>query len=143
MNKINAVLIVVLFLTTVSLINAQSTETDYTVYDYSTTIEEGKEIEKNILLKDEENVIAQITLRDGKSLGMHSEDGAFWVFATAGSGDLVFENDRIVKLEPGKLITVKPGVPHDVVAKPEVTIMVIKFLEEDNDEESENHGHNH
>ena len=143
MNKINAVLIVVLFLTTVGLINAQSTETDYTVYDYSTTIEEGKEIEKNILLKDEENVIAQITLRDGKSLGMHSEDGAFWVFATAGSGDLVFENDRIVKLEPGKLITVKPGVPHDVVAKPEVSIMVIKFLEEDNDEESENHGHNH
>ena len=143
MNKINAVLIVVLFLTTVSLINAQSTETDYTVYDYSTTIEEGKEIEKNILLKDEENVIAQITLRDGKSLGMHSEDGAFWVFATAGSGDLVFENDRMVKLVPGKLITVKPGVPHDVVAKPEVSIMVIKFLEEDNDEESENHGHNH
>jgi mannose-6-phosphate isomerase-like protein (cupin superfamily) len=44
---------------------------------------------------------------------------------------------------PGKLITVKPGVPHDVIAKPDVSIMVIKFLAEENDGESENHEHNH
>lgn len=141
MNKIKAVLIAVLFLTSISLVNAQGVDTDYKVYNYSTSIEKGKEIEKNILLKDKDNIIAQVTLRDGKSLGMHSEAEAFWVFATAGSGELVFENDRIVKLEPGKLITVKPGVPHDVIAKPEVSIIVIKYLKEDNGEESENHDH--
>lgn len=143
MNKINTVLIAVLFITTVSLVNGQSTETDYTIYSYSTVIEKGESLEKNILLKDQENLIGQFTLRNGKSLGMHTDESAFWVFAISGSGDLVFENDRIVKLKPGKLVAVKPGIPHDVIAKPEISIMVIKFLEEHNDEESENHEHNH
>ncbi len=143
MNNLKFIIIAVIFLITAGSVNSQNVETDFTVYDYSTTIEEGKELEKNILLKDEENIIAQITLRDGKSLGMHSEAGAFWVFATAGSGDLIFENDRIVKLEPGKIVTVKPGIPHDVIAKSEVSIIVIKFLDEDGDEGVGNHEHNH
>jgi hypothetical protein len=68
MNKINVVLLTVLFFIAISLVNAQSDETDYQVYNYSTSIEEGKELEKSILLKGEENIIAQFTLRDGKSL---------------------------------------------------------------------------
>ena len=79
MNKINAVLLAISFLTTVSLVNGQSTETDYTVYNYSTVIEKGESLEKNILLKDKENLIGQFTLRNGKSLGMHTDESAFWV----------------------------------------------------------------
>jgi hypothetical protein len=58
---------------------------------------------------------------------MHIEDGAFWVIRTAGSRDLIFENERTVKLELGKLVTVNPGAPHDVFAKPEVAILIINF----------------
>ncbi len=141
MNKIKAVLLAVLFFITINLVNAQSDETDYKVYNYSTSIENGQELEKNILLKNENNIIAQVTMRNGKSLGMHSEAGAFWVFATGGSGKLIFENDRIVKLAPGKLITVKPGVPHDVIADPEVSIMIIKFINEEDEAKNDNHEH--
>jgi mannose-6-phosphate isomerase-like protein (cupin superfamily) len=142
MNKIKIVTAAIIFFVFVNSIIAQTSESDYTVYSYSTVIDKGDSLEKNILLKDQENLIGQFTLRNGKSLGMHTDNNAFWVYAIAGSGDLVFENDRIVKLEPGKLVTVKPGVPHDVIAKPEVSIMVIKFLEEDNNEKRGDHEQN-
>ena len=108
---------------------AQVTADDFKVIDYSTEIEEGDPLEKSVLLKSDKNVIAQVTLRDGKSMGVHTVENAFWVLATAGSGELILgENEKVIELKPGVFVMVKPGIPHDVVAKQDLSILVIKFV---------------
>ena len=103
-----------------------------------------KPLEKNLLLKNDVNKIAQVTLRDGKGMGMHSEKNAFWVLGTAGTGELVLgEDGKVIELKQGVMVLVKPGVPHDVIAKPELSIMVIKFLDGDMTEENHEHNHEH
>ena len=131
MNTIKSMLFAVVILTiTVGTSMAQISKDDYKVLNYTTAIENGKPLEKNLLLKNDENVIANVTLRDGKSLGMHTEDNAFWVAATAGSGQLILgKNEKVIELKPGTIVTVNPGIPHDVVAKPDLSILVIKFLD--------------
>lgn len=130
MNKIKSILLIAaISAITVGTSTAQISKDDYKVLNYSTAIEDGKPLEKNLLLKSDENIIANVTLRDGKSLGVHTEKNAFWVAATAGSGQLILgENEKVIELTPGTIVTVKPGIPHDVVAKPDLSILVIKFL---------------
>ncbi len=68
-------------------------------------------------------------------MGMHTEKNAFWVLATAGKGKLIMgENKETVDLKPGILVTVKPGIPHDVIADPALSILVVKFLDEKTEE---------
>ncbi len=123
---------------------AQQKDCKYKVINYSTTIEEGKSLEKNLLLKSDANKIAQVTLRNGKGMGMHSEKNAFWVLGTAGTGELVLvDSEKVIELKQGVMVLVKPGVPHDVIAKPELSVMVIKFLDGDTKEENHEHNHDH
>ena len=137
MNKITSMLLVAIILTlSVGTSISQISENDYKVLNYSTTIEDGKPLEKNLLLKNDTNIIANVTLRDGKSLGVHTEKNAFWILGTAGSGELILgNNEKVIELKPGVLVTVKSGIPHDVTANPELSILVIKFL--NNGENSE------
>ncbi len=129
MNKIKIILTSAILIVSTGINIAQISENDFEVFNYKTKIEEGKTLEKNLLLKNEKNVIANVTLRENKAMGVHTEKNAFWVIATAGNGKLVLgKNEKIIDLTPGIMVTVKPGIPHDVIAEPELSILVIKFL---------------
>ncbi len=130
MNYLRTILLTIIIISILTITNtAQISKDDYKVFSYATTIESGKPLEKNILFKGGKNIIANVTLREGKALGNHTEKNAFWVITTAGNGELVLgENEEVIKLKPGVMVTVKPGIPHDVIAKPDLSILVVKFL---------------
>ncbi len=107
---------------------AQVTENDYTVIAYSPKIEKGEPLEKAMLFKGEKRIIAQVTLRDAQSMGVHTEAVPFLVYAVSGKGALILgENEKNIALEAGTLVTVESGIPHDVVAQPELSILVVKL----------------
>ena len=132
MSKVKAILIVgIIFLISSKLNYSQNQKDDYKIIEYSKLIEEGKELDKNILFEGPKRKIAQVTMRDGKSLGTHKVDMPFLVYCTAGTGELILGKEKkSIELSAGKMITVEGDVPHDVIAKPELSIIVIRFLHE-------------
>jgi quercetin dioxygenase-like cupin family protein len=130
MNRYKSAIIVFgILIISSSLSFAQIKDSDYKVLNYTTVIEDGDALQKNLLLKSDENVIANVTLRNGKALGVHTEKNVFWVLGTAGSGKLVLgDNEKTIELKPGVMVTVKAGIPHDVIAEPNLSILVIKML---------------
>lgn len=130
MRKVKSILIVgIIILISSQIIFAQELKKDYTVIEYSKVIDEGKELDENILFEGPKRKIAQVTMRDGKSLGAHSVDIPFLVYCTAGTGDLILGKEKkSIELNEGIMITVEADVPHDVIAQPELSIIVIRFL---------------
>ena len=139
MNRYKTALIVfgvILISSTMSF--AQLKDSDYKIINYSKTIEDGKPLSKRMLDKGEKRIIAEVTLRDGKSLGVHTEETPFMVYGIAGEGILVLgENEKSISIKPGVLVTVETGIAHDVIAKPNLSILVFKLI--DSEEMSENH----
>ena len=108
---------------------AQLKDSDYKIINYSKTIEDGKPLSKKMLDKGDKRIIAEVTLRDGKSLGVHTEDTPFLVYGIAGKGELILgDNEKSITIEPGVLVTVEAGVAHDVIATPNVSILVFKLV---------------
>lgn len=58
---------------------AQLKDSDYKVANYSKIIEDGKPLSKKMLDKGDKRIIAEVTLRDGKGLGAHTEETLFMV----------------------------------------------------------------
>jgi len=141
MNRFKSILIITgILIISAGVIMAQVTEKDYKVIDYSTKIEKGESLEKALLFKGEKRIIAQVTLREGKSLGMHTEDIPFMVYVASGKGELILgENEKIIVLEAGTLVTVESGIAHDVAAKPELSILVIKLTGDQGSSEKHDH----
>ena len=144
MNKYKSALIffgVILISSTMSF--AQLKDSDYKIINYSKTIEDGKPLSKRMLDKGEKRIIAEVTLRDGKSLGVHTEETPFMVYGIAGKGGLVLgDNEKSITIKPGVLVTVETGIAHDVVAKPNLSILVFKLIGSKNlSENHEKHEH--
>jgi len=135
-NKIKTITMAVVILIVSAVTNsAQISDSDYEILSYTATINDGKALEKNLLFKSEENIIANVTLRDGKAMGVHTEKNAFWVLGAAGRGKLVLgDNDKTIELKPGAMVLVKAGIPHDVIAEPELSILIVKFLKKENND---------
>ncbi len=107
----------------------QLKDSDYKVINYAKTIEDGKPLSKKMLDKGERRIIAEVTLRDGKALGVHTESTPFMVYGIAGEGILVLgTNEKSIPITPGVLVTVETGVAHDVIAKPNLSILVFKLI---------------
>ena len=82
-----------------------------------------------MLDKGERRIVAEVTLRDGKALGVHTEDTPFMVYGIAGEGVLVLgDNEKSIPINPGVFVTVETGVAHNVVAKPNLSILVFKLI---------------
>ncbi len=130
MRNVKSILIVgIIILISSQISYAQDLKKDYTIIEYSKVIEEGKELDKNILFEGPKRKIAQVTMRDGKSLGTHAVDMPFLVYCTAGTGELILGKEKkSIELSVGKMVTVEADIPHDVIAKPELSIIVIRFL---------------
>lgn len=110
---------------------AQSKE-DYKILDLKTEIGEGKDQEVKILFEGERRKIAQLTLRNGKRLESHSVEEPIVIQCIAGSGEVLIQTDeaeKTIELLPGKTLTIEGRVLHDVIARPEVSILLIRFLD--------------
>jgi quercetin dioxygenase-like cupin family protein len=145
MNKYKTALIVfgvILISSTMSF--AQLKDSDYKIIHYAKTIEDGKPLSKRMLDKGNRQIIAEVTLRDGKALGVHTENTPFMVYGIAGEGVLVLgDNEKSIPITPGVLVTVETGVAHDVVAKPNLSILVFKLIgNSEMNKEHENHENN-
>ena len=144
MNRYKTALIVfgvILISSTMSI--AQLKDSDYKIINYSKTIEAGNPLSKKMLDKGERRIIAEVTLRDGKALGVHTEDTPFMVYGIAGEGVLVLgDNEKSIPITPGVLVTVETGVAHDVIAKPNLSILVFKLIDgEGMNDKQEKHKH--
>lgn len=122
---------------------AQLKDSDYKIINYSKTIEDGQPLSKKMLDKGERRIIAEVTLRDGKALGVHTEETPFMVYGIAGEGVLVLgDNEKSIPITPGVLVTVETGVAHDVIAKPNLSILVFKLIgSEKMNEKEDKHKH--
>lgn len=130
MKGINKIIFAGIIIMILSLpIYGQADKDNFKIIEYSKKIEEGKELDKNLLFEGARRKIAQINMRNGKSLGTHSADVPFLLYCVDGRGKLILGEDKTeVSLNPGRMITVEAGVPHDVAAEPELSILVIRFL---------------
>ena len=112
--------------------NAQTMES-YKVIDVTNEISDGKEKEVNLLFEGERRKIVQLTLRNGKNLEGHSAKEPIVIQCVAGEGELIIKNadeSNTIELLPGTFVTVEANVVHDVIGKPSVSIVLIRFLEE-------------
>ena len=114
--------------------NAQTMES-YKVIDVTSEIADGTEKEVTMLFEGERRKIAQLTLRNGKNLEDHSAKEPIVIQCVAGEGELIIkyaEESNTIKLLPGTFVTVEGNVMHDVIGKPSVSIVLIRFLEDKN-----------
>jgi len=114
--------------------NAQTKE-HYKVLDIKNEINSGKDKEIKMLFEGERRKIVQLTLRNGKNLEGHSAKEPIVIQCVAGEGELIIKNaeeSNTIKLLPGTFVTVESNVMHDVIAKSFVSILLIRFLDEDN-----------
>jgi len=114
--------------------NAQ-TMGSYKVIDVTSVITDGKEKEVNMLFEGERRKIVQLTLRNGKNLEGHRAKEPIVIQCVAGEGELIIKNaedSNTIKLLPGTFVTVEANVVHDVVGKPMVSIVLIRFFEDKN-----------
>jgi len=110
---------------------AQTMES-YKVIDVTSEIADGKEKEVNLLFEGERRKIVQLTLRNRKNLEGHSAKEPIVIQCVAGEGELIIKNaeaSNTIKLLPGTFVTVESNVIHDVIGKPSVSIVLIRFLE--------------
>lgn len=129
MNKKYLLHIVTLTLIITGTTTSQVTDKEYKIIQYNNTIKNGTSLEKRILDKGERRIIAEVTLREGKSLGVHTENTPFIVYGIAGEGVLVLGDDeKSIPITSGVLVTVETGIAHDVVAKPNLSILVFKLI---------------
>lgn len=132
--KIFSLAAVLLFLSPVFITNQSFAQikNDYKVLEIKTEIGKGKEKEVKLLFEGERRKIVQLTLRNGNNLEDHSAKEPIVIQCVAGEGELITKNDEVsntIKLLPGKYVTVEANVVHDVIGKPSVSIVLIRFLE--------------
>lgn len=128
---------VLLFLSPSFTINQSYAQTkdDYKVLDIQTVTGEGKDKEVKVLFEGERRKIAQLTLRNGKKLESHSVEEPITIQCVAGKGEvIIMEGDKTesIELKPGTFVTIESNIMHDVIAKPFVSIVLIRFLKENN-----------
>ena len=87
---------------------------------------EVKEIFKGI-----RRSLIEITLRNNEVLAKHKAVEPITVLCLAGSGTFRGGSDLedVEKLEAGTLLTLEAAVEHEVVAEPELRLLITKFME--------------
>jgi quercetin dioxygenase-like cupin family protein len=92
--------------------------------------EKDKEVKE--LFNGTHRRLVEVTLRNNETLSKHKAIEPITVFCLAGRG--TFRAGRDLedkqKLVAGTLITLEGGVEHEVVAEPEISLLVTKFKSE-------------
>jgi quercetin dioxygenase-like cupin family protein len=88
-----------------------------------------KNKEMNVLYSDEKRKVVEVKLSNSEKLAKHSTPSPITVLCLSGEG--VFragENlEEEQKLKAGTLLTLETGIEHEVIAQPEIQILVTKF----------------
>lgn len=94
-----------------------------------TTIGEGKDRQVDVLFEGPRRKLIQITLRNGAILARHSAPVPISIQCVAGAGTLfVGEERENVALQPGVLVTVEPGVVHEIKPNPAASVLLTQFI---------------
>jgi quercetin dioxygenase-like cupin family protein len=92
--------------------------------------EKSKEVKE--IFNGSRRRMVQVNLRGGEVLPKHKANEPITVFCLAGSG--TFRAGRDLedeqRLVAGTLITLEAGVEHEVIAEPEISLLVTKFKAE-------------
>lgn len=125
------------FATTLFLNNTNAqTKERYKELNIKNEIDFGKDKEIRMLFEGERRKIVQITLRNEMNLKWHSVSEPITIQCIAGEGEMLIKSEDqtdTLKLLPGTFITLDPLIDHDIIGKPAVSIILIRFL---NDEEN-------
>lgn len=112
--------------------NAQ-TKSSYKVIEIKNKITEGKDKEVNMLFEGNRRKIVQMSLLNGKRLGSHSVEEPIVIQCVAGEGELTINNaeeNNTIKLLQRTFVTIESNVVHDVIGKPAVPVLLIRFTDD-------------
>lgn len=93
----------------------------------ATSIGEGADQQVDKLHENAWTKLVQITLRNEKVLSRHTAREAITVQCVSGEGVLVIGEGERIALTPGVIVALEPNVPHEVEAKPAVSVLVTRF----------------
>ena len=96
----------------------------------ATETAEGKDFKE--IFNSERRRIVEVSLTGGAVLAKHHAAEPITVLCLSGSGTFRAGSDleESQKLVPGTLITLEPGIEHDVTAEPSIRILVTKFKDQ-------------
>lgn len=101
-----------------------------TILELQTAIEPGTDRQVVPLFTGPRRTLVQITLRNGATLAAHKAPVPITIHCVAGSGTLTLPGQGpAVPLKPGVLVTIEPGVVHEIVASPSVSILLTQFTD--------------
>lgn len=98
------------------------------VLSLQTNSGEGKDKQVDMLFEGPRRKLVQITLRNGAILNRHSAAVPITIQCVSGSGTLLAgDAGESAALSPGVLVTLEPNVPHEIHARPAVSILLTQF----------------
>lgn len=107
-----------------------ATKAPMTIVALQTGIEPGTDRQVVPLFTGPGRTLIQITLRNGATLAAHKAPVPITIHCIAGSGTLTLPGQGpAVPLKPGVLVTIEPGVVHEIVASPSVSILLTQFTD--------------
>jgi quercetin dioxygenase-like cupin family protein len=105
-------------------------ENPMTVLALQSSIEPGADKQVVSLFTGPRRTLVQITLRNGATLAAHKAPVPITIQCVVGSGTLALKDEGTsVSLTPGVLVTLEPGVAHEIVASPSVSILLTQFTD--------------
>lgn len=108
---------------------AAAGENPMTVLALQTDIELGTDKQVVSLFTGPGRKLVQITLRNGATLEAHKAPVPITIHCVVGTGTLTVSGQPAVAMKPGVLVTLEPGVVHEIVAAPSVSILLTQFTE--------------
>lgn len=110
--------------------DAAARQNPMTILALQTAIEPGTDKQVVPLFTGPGRTLVQITLRNGATLAAHKAPVPITIHCVAGSGTLTLPGQGpAVSLKPGVLVTIEPGVVHEIVASPSVSILLTQFTD--------------
>lgn len=101
-----------------------------TILAMQPAIEPGTDRQVVPLFTGPRRTLVQITLRNEATLAAHKAPVPITIHCVAGSGTLTLPGQGpAVPLKPGVLVTIEPGVVHEIVASPSVSILLTQFTD--------------
>jgi quercetin dioxygenase-like cupin family protein len=102
-----------------------------TVLALQSALEPGADKQVVSLFTGPRRTLVQITLRNSATLAAHKAAVPITIHCVAGSGTLtVSDQGAAVPLKPGVLVTLEPGVVHEIVAAPSVSVLLTQFTDQ-------------
>lgn len=100
-------------------------------FDFNGKIQTEKDIEVKELFQGLRRRLVEVKLKENGILKKHKAAEPITIFCVSGNGVFLAGKDLEEKqvLRSGTLITLEPEIEHEVIAEPEIHLLVTKFRE--------------